>query len=104
MKRSWRFGLVAIAVVATAVGLSFRFRWHGKKADLAPAPPAVEDWTDPPGSSFHASFTENTVVVDKRVILKSVRAASRENGILLFDASSSEIRNLAPGKVLLFPA
>ena len=63
----------------------------------------VEDLTELPGTAFHATFTSNTVKIDRDTIVKNLRGISAERSLLVFDNSFEPARKLVPGNLLLIP-
>src|SRR5215469_4722897 len=92
--------VIILVIIATFVhsckrGGSLEER-HGKYAH-------IEDLTELPGTAFHATFTANTIKINRDTILKNLRGISAERSLLLFDNSFEPARKLVPGSLLLIP-
>ena len=55
----------------------------------------------PANAVFKVQYTSDTVRMDLATLKRTLRSVSRDGRVIVFDASAPQLRDLAPGKILL---
>jgi len=55
-----------------------------------------------PGTTFKATYSDNTVRIDSDTVFRTIRGVSRDHSIFIFENRPEVREKLAPGKVALF--
>ena len=89
-----------VALISVVAGGTSLYSFQAKPGDLSSVAEPVADLGTLPGNSCAITYSDQTVVLDRPTVKKTLRSVSANGNVLVFDPSP-KIEKLRPGSVLL---